>query len=414
MAVNGNRNARNRQNAFSEWMGILTPQGLEQQRSIENRALRERRLAQIGPVNTMAMQFGEAIGGLIRQRRGILSPEEREAAQNGEVMAAAMDSALTRMRENKIPEGSIEAQQILIEETARHALRSGNLAVADQAFQKMQELEVRQAQLNKLKAETEDIGIDNELNRERFGFEREQANIRNRQTERGLEFEGERLRLDSERLALEMERLNEQRQNERRRIELAAGQGADALRGELDKQIAPAVEGLEAARGLEELAKQGTPASDVALIFKFLKILDPESTVREGEFETVQAAKEWILAHAEDGQVSQEAARQINRMVQGERFTDYQRAQLVNTARAFVRQNLMSAQDKIDAIMGIGARRGLPLEDIRSGNVNLINQGLEQMVPLGAQELESIKRGELGISDLLMSDDELNAAIGDL
>ena len=59
-----------------------------------------------------------------------------------------------------------------------------------------------------------------------------------------------------------------------------------------------------------------SPAGDISLIFNYMKILDPTSTVREGEAATVQAA----------GDVPDRVFNLYNTLVKGEKLTDTQRA----------------------------------------------------------------------------------------
>lgn len=44
-----------------------------------------------------------------------------------------------------------------------------------------------------------------------------------------------------------------------------------------------------------------TPASSLALVFNFMKVLDPGSVVRESEFRTAAAARAWLERRGEDG-----------------------------------------------------------------------------------------------------------------
>ena len=44
----------------------------------------------------------------------------------------------------------------------------------------------------------------------------------------------------------------------------------------------------EAERKINSIGRKGTPASDMALVFSFMKIMDPGSTVREGEYASAQ------------------------------------------------------------------------------------------------------------------------------
>ena len=62
------------------------------------------------------------------------------------------------------------------------------------------------------------------------------------------------------------------------------------LRTAYEKQVQPAREVATAYRKVEGGFSQGTSAGDIAGIFGFMKLLDPGSTVREGEYATVEQA----------------------------------------------------------------------------------------------------------------------------
>ncbi len=51
----------------------------------------------------------------------------------------------------------------------------------------------------------------------------------------------------------------------------------------------------------EVSANQNSPAGDLALVFNFMKMLDPGSVVRESEFKTAADAKAWLGRSDEDG-----------------------------------------------------------------------------------------------------------------
>lgn len=54
---------------------------------------------------------------------------------------------------------------------------------------------------------------------------------------------------------------------------------------------------------VQSVGRNATPASDLALIFQFMKILDPTSVVRESEFKTVADAKAWLVKTEDSGVV---------------------------------------------------------------------------------------------------------------
>ncbi len=69
-------------------------------------------------------------------------------------------------------------------------------------------------------------------------------------------------------------------------------------------------------------AKDPSPAGDLALIFNYMKVLDPGSTVREGEFATAQNS----------GSIPEQLMAQYNKIVTGERLVPEIRADFVNRA----------------------------------------------------------------------------------
>jgi len=82
----------------------------------------------------------------------------------------------------------------------------------------------------------------------------------------------------------------------------------------------------EARNGYEKVlraAQDGTGVSDIALIFGFMKTLDPSSTVREGEFATAQNS----------GSVADSVKNMYNKALAGERLQPEQRAQFAQTAQ---------------------------------------------------------------------------------
>jgi soluble lytic murein transglycosylase-like protein len=100
-------------------------------------------------------------------------------------------------------------------------------------------------------------------------------------------------------------------------------QGEDKLRTEYTKQVQPFVEARNGYQKVLAAAKDGTGASDIALIFGFMKTLDPGSTVREGEYATAQNS----------GSVSQTIQNLYNKALTGQKLQPEQRAQFAQTAR---------------------------------------------------------------------------------
>lgn len=76
-------------------------------------------------------------------------------------------------------------------------------------------------------------------------------------------------------------------------------------------------------------AKDPSAAGDLSLIFSYMKMLDPGSTVREGEFATAQNA----------GSVPDRATAAYNKVLSGERLAPAQRADFVQQANKIYKQS---------------------------------------------------------------------------
>jgi hypothetical protein len=75
-------------------------------------------------------------------------------------------------------------------------------------------------------------------------------------------------------------------------------------------------------------AKDPSAAGDLSLIFNYMKVLDPGSTVREGEFATAQNA----------GGIPDKAIAAYNKVLNGERLSGDQRNDFVNRASKLFKQ----------------------------------------------------------------------------
>lgn len=102
---------------------------------------------------------------------------------------------------------------------------------------------------------------------------------------------------------------------------LISGEGA--LRKEYEAQaLGPYIAARNGYEKVLSAANDNSGASDIALIFGFMKTLDPTSTVREGEFSTAQNS----------GSIDQTVQNLYNRVLKGERLTPAQRQQFAATA----------------------------------------------------------------------------------
>jgi hypothetical protein len=97
---------------------------------------------------------------------------------------------------------------------------------------------------------------------------------------------------------------------------------ASKLRGEYNSQSKEFVGVANAYQRIKDSSTDPSAAGDLALIFNYMKVLDPGSTVREGEFATAQNA----------GSVPARIWAQYNKIMSGERLAPDQRNDFVSRA----------------------------------------------------------------------------------
>lgn len=98
----------------------------------------------------------------------------------------------------------------------------------------------------------------------------------------------------------------------------------------------------------------GTAGGDLALIFNFMKMLDPGSVVRESEFATAAAA----------ASVPERLKGAYNRVISGERLTEKQRANFTDQAQKIFKKAKGGFENTVAPILNIGKSRGLTKSDI--------------------------------------------------
>lgn len=97
-------------------------------------------------------------------------------------------------------------------------------------------------------------------------------------------------------------------------------------------QAQPFIQTGQAYKKIEVAAKNPSGAGDISLIFGYMKLLDPGSVVREGEFATAQNA----------GSIPQSIVAAYNRALNGQRLDPKVREDFVNQAK-----NLVASQQEI-------------------------------------------------------------------
>ena len=101
-------------------------------------------------------------------------------------------------------------------------------------------------------------------------------------------------------------------------------------------------------------AEDPSPSGDLALIFNFMKVLDPGSVVREGEFATAQNA----------GGIDERTRSLYNRLMSGERLTPVQREDFLDRSTRLYRQAEKQYTDISNQYSEFARAAGLPVEQI--------------------------------------------------
>ena len=134
----------------------------------------------------------------------------------------------------------------------------------------------------------------------------------------------------------------------------------DDLRGELQALSKPFVQVRDSMGRIEAAAKNPSAAGDLALIFNYMKVLDPGSTVREGEFATAQNS----------AGMPERIRAKYNQVVNGERLEESQRADFVDRARDLYKSQESIQKQTEGNYRELATRRGARPENV------ILNQGL--------------------------------------
>lgn len=129
-----------------------------------------------------------------------------------------------------------------------------------------------------------------------------------------------------------------------------------SLRGQFIQGSSSFAKALSGFRKVVAAAESPDPtgASDLALIFNFMKVLDPESVVRESEFATAQNS----------GGVPERIRQTYNRAIGGERLTEQLRIEFLQAAEEQFMAVLGIQRQREDLFRGIAERSEITPEDV--------------------------------------------------
>ena len=125
---------------------------------------------------------------------------------------------------------------------------------------------------------------------------------------------------------------------------------ATTLRKEATGQLSEYQKFGDAWGRVEKAALNPSAANDIALIFAYMKILDPTSAVREGEFATA----------ADAGGIPQRVWARYNNLLRGERLNPEQRSDFLSSAYSLVKSQHANAQRVVERYHDLARGYNLP------------------------------------------------------
>jgi hypothetical protein len=127
--------------------------------------------------------------------------------------------------------------------------------------------------------------LDRAFRRDQLGFQRDQAAQANDWRQRNFDAD-QGYRADT--LALKQAEIEAKRAEAQAEAAKPNFSDENSLRKDFQNVTKDYRESRDAFQRIQASAQNPSPAGDLALIFNFMKVLDPGSTVREGEFATAQ------------------------------------------------------------------------------------------------------------------------------
>ena len=145
---------------------------------------------------------------------------------------------------------------------------------------------------------------------------------------------------------------------------------SNTIRNRYDKKSGAFEKVRDAYSRIQASSEKPDAAGDLALVFNFMKMLDPGSTVMEGEFKTAAGA----------ASVPERFMGAYNKVSKGQVLGDLQRKEFVNRAKKLMSvSQKQQVKDKADAI-SLGAQYGVTENDLfgspltRPENVDIVEQ----------------------------------------
>lgn len=153
----------------------------------------------------------------------------------------------------------------------------------------------------------------------------------------------------------------------------------EKLRNNYEAEIKPYIAAREGYQKVIQAANTATPAGDIAMVFGYMKTLDPTSTVREGEQAQVNNS----------GTIPQTVVNMYNKLITGDgRLTQEQRSQFSDSARRQFEVYQRTADALNERYGGLAQSYGFePTRVVRKF------QPIDPYVPPGSQDTSGLPRG---------------------
>jgi hypothetical protein len=187
-------------------------------------------------------------------------------------------------------------------------------------------------------------------------------------------YQKEQIKLDRERLGLERERMAR---------DAAGGVDPVALRKEFDSHPITK-QTLSIAQSYQTIlsaAQTPSAAGDLALIFNYMKMLDPGSSVREGEFANAQNA----------AGIPERVRAMYNNATKGERLTESTRADFIDRATKIARGQQQMSQGIAERYAGFARSAGVDPAAVVSDPFKMTGMQQEPVGPRAAPKTQGGK-----------------------
>lgn len=192
-----------------------------------------------------------------------------------------------------------------------------------------------------------------------------QENRRLAQADERIDIQRETLEADQEANRIAESLKANERLNEGVRENLKTEEG---LRKEVNTLLKDFIQVSDSFARVQAAGSEPTAAGDLALIFNYMKMLDPGSTIREGEFATAENS----------GSVGSRLIAQFNKLKEGERLSPKQRGDFIDRAGKLYRSQLGEAQKTATAYEGIASSAGVNVDNVLA-NFNVRRDAAEEI-----------------------------------